>query len=423
MSAGIAWLAVLGPGSAAAWALQPVSMSPTAAPSPDQSGTPVLNASFSGTASADGIRMSLKIPDFLIVENFLDGPGPSAQASLDSLGTSQAFASMPYPGETVVALPGLLSILTGKSMPSYPFYISTSNPTSPDSHVDQPGYHLAAHSDSTSSSASARSGEETTSGSKGGSFSTVSVSVEPDGTLVSRSGTLVDLTLGPIQLSGFEVTAKVERSPDGEVKRASNLRVSHLSLAGTPIGVTDHGLVVGSSALPLDALGAVSQMVSQGETTVQFLPVDETADSIRSAGLFIKTSLQLPVKTSLQLPVVNYPVDIGVTIGRAFAMGASSAFASPPPASLTPIGTLAETTGGFPAATVGLGVAGGAPGATGEVGQHARGPTAPAQKVVRRLPMTASKWTFYPILFLAALVLLVATLGSRVRKERWAWNS
>ena len=114
-----------------------------------------MGGAFSGTASADGVRVSLTIPSFLIIENFVDGGGPSAQASLDSLGTSRAFASLPYPGETAVALPGLVGTLTGKSIPAYPFYVSTSNPTALDSHADQPGYHLASHSDPSSSSASA----------------------------------------------------------------------------------------------------------------------------------------------------------------------------------------------------------------------------------------------------------------------------
>jgi hypothetical protein len=78
----------------------------------------LTTGSFSGTASAQGVQVNLAIPDYLIVQNFLDGGGPTAQASLDSLGTSQSLASFPYPGETGAAVTGLIGILTGLSLPS-----------------------------------------------------------------------------------------------------------------------------------------------------------------------------------------------------------------------------------------------------------------------------------------------------------------
>src|SRR5919201_3531898 len=60
---------------------------PAAAPAPaDPAPGPGLAGSFSGTAAADGVRVGLAIPSFLIIENFVDGGGPTAQASLDSLG-------------------------------------------------------------------------------------------------------------------------------------------------------------------------------------------------------------------------------------------------------------------------------------------------------------------------------------------------
>src|ERR1041384_3461528 len=51
---------------------------------------------FKGQASADGIRATVAVKDYLIVEDFIDGGGPTAQAGLDSLGESTAFSSLPY---------------------------------------------------------------------------------------------------------------------------------------------------------------------------------------------------------------------------------------------------------------------------------------------------------------------------------------
>ena len=51
-------------------------------------------------------------------------------------------------------------------------------------------------------------------------------------------------------------------------------------------------------------------------------------------------------------------------------------------------------------------------------------PAAQPLTVVRRLPMTVSSLTLYPIVALAAVAVLASSLAYRVRKkERWTWNS
>src|SRR2546423_10267009 len=59
-----------------------------------------LDRSFSGGAEASGIYIRYGIPGFLAVEDFLDGGGPAAHAAFNADGTSQSFASSPYPGGT-----------------------------------------------------------------------------------------------------------------------------------------------------------------------------------------------------------------------------------------------------------------------------------------------------------------------------------
>ena len=60
--------------------------------------------------------------NFLAVENYIDGGGPVSQSTFSSAGSSQAFASLPYPGSTAVSGPGLLTGITGLPIPPYPFY-------------------------------------------------------------------------------------------------------------------------------------------------------------------------------------------------------------------------------------------------------------------------------------------------------------
>jgi hypothetical protein len=377
-------------------------------------------AAFSGTASADGIRVGLAIPDFLIIENFVDGGGPSAQATLDSLGTSKAFASLPYPGETVVALPGLVGTLTGKSIPGFPFYVATTSPATPDGHADQPGYHLESHSDASSSTASAQAGETTATGIEAGAFSTATVTAGPDGSVVSQSDTRIDLALGAIRLSGLESTASVLLGPDGKATHRSSLKVGTLSLGGITIGVTDQGLALGGLTLPLgDLLGGLGRMLSLGDTVVKFLPATETPDSILSAGLLITTSEQLPV--------VGHPAQVSITVGRAFAMASASAVPPLPDASVI-AGPGSQRPASVPLTTTPPALSGEALPPTSappsSVPVPVAAPVAQPRTVVRRLPMTVSSLTLYPIVVLAAVAVLASSLAYRVRKkERWTWNS
>ena len=390
------------------------------APAPAARAEAPGRGAFSGTASADGIRVGLAIPNFLIIENLVDGGGPSAQATLDSLGTSKAFASLPYPGETAVALPGLVGTLTGKSIPGYPSYVTTTSPATPDNHADQPGYHLGSHSDASSSTAAAQAGETTTTGIETGAFSTATVTAGSDGSVVSESDTRIDLALGAIRLSGLESTASVLLGPDGKATHRSSLRVGTLSLGGITIGVTDQGLVLGGLTLPLgDLLGGLGRMLSLGDTVVKFLPATETPDSILSAGLSITTSEQLPV--------VGHPAQVSITVGRAFAMASGSAVPPPAAASL-PAGPPQDGGASVPVTTAPPALGGDALPATSAAAPSVPVPVAaPAAQpltVVRRLPMTVSSLTLYPIVVLAAVAVLASSLAYRVRKkERWTWNS
>ena len=66
----------------------------------------------------------------------------------------------------------------------------------------------------------------------------------------------------------------------------------------------------------------------------------------------------------------------------------------------------------------------GAPGPPAPVPLPVAAPPARPVTVVRRLPMTVSSLTLYPIVVLAAVGVLASSLAYRMRKkERWAWSS
>src|SRR5262249_5361966 len=66
-------------------------------------------AGFGASSSAFGARVTMNISKAPLVPNIVDGGGPLAQTPLDSLGTSVALASFPYPGDVVLTLPGLVA--------------------------------------------------------------------------------------------------------------------------------------------------------------------------------------------------------------------------------------------------------------------------------------------------------------------------
>jgi len=68
------------------------------------------SSSFSGVASADGVRVTTSAPGFLVVEDFVDSGGPTAQAAVSDVEGNRGFASVPYPGELTIAGPGLFAV-------------------------------------------------------------------------------------------------------------------------------------------------------------------------------------------------------------------------------------------------------------------------------------------------------------------------
>jgi hypothetical protein len=90
-------------------------------------------------ASAQAIRVTYTVPDYVAVADLLDGGGPVSQVVGDTGGRSVAFASLPYPGETAVFGPGTLAAATGQPAPAaYPFYARADHPIVPKSEVKDP---------------------------------------------------------------------------------------------------------------------------------------------------------------------------------------------------------------------------------------------------------------------------------------------
>jgi len=186
---------------------------------------PASENDYSALAAGDGMRINFRMPDFLVVEDFVDSGAPTAQARIDSVGGSNGFASAPYPGQTVVTGPGTFAIATGIQFPGYyPWYTASSYPAKPKNKVEQGPIALDTTSDPQASHSNARLGAPEGSGR---TVADAAVSRADNGTVTAVATTYADLVkVGPI---GHEMrilpstptlTSKISRGSGETIVRA-----------------------------------------------------------------------------------------------------------------------------------------------------------------------------------------------------------
>ena len=221
---------------------------------------------FSGSATAEGVRLSLSATNAPVTNTPVDGTAPIAEAALDSLGSSQAFASSPYPGYYAVAGPGLIRALSqGRlDLPGYPLYARSEYPATPQQQVEHPLVALAAESSENHARGVARSGldqDATSSGVRQLSEAAVRVAENRTDATADASSSVYGLRLGPLALTEFQARARIVRSATGETTRTATsggsgkfgsveFRISDdgIHLAGQPVGEPPEQVVSGNGA-------------------------------------------------------------------------------------------------------------------------------------------------------------------------------
>jgi hypothetical protein len=399
------------------------------------------SAAFSAVASADGIRISAFAPGFLVAEEVMDGGGPTAQASISDLEGSQGFASVPYPGSNALAFPGIFAIVTGQQFPaSYPFFVASSHPTTPEGKVDQPGLYMESKSDAGSSAASARFGPSD----KGGNASSsAKVARQADGGVTAEALGVADFfEAGPVKVKGFVSKAQVTRSPGGEPQRSSSMEFASMTIGDTPITMRGSGLVVGGTTVPFEGFAPVREALKQAGVTVEVLQATDTEDGVLSPGLQITRQQEFPGGTlnvtytlgrtlaAARAAAVAPSVDLG--LGSAPELGDSGASADPGTPSLaqesaTEPASLSEAASPF-AGDAGLGFSG-----SGSATDVAASPADSSAAVAAPSPGTATEgaelvasqpapgpkspvsgWGLFPMLLLAGGLLAAAPLSRRL---------
>jgi hypothetical protein len=274
-------------------------------------------------ASAAGARISWVVPGQFAVEEVVDGGGPVAQSRLDA-GSSESFASLPYPGGTAVAYQGLFSVATGISSPfAYPFYVQATNPGAPEAEVADPSgtYRLQAKAAGPSTTAGARFRPGAPEAIISGGEATTGIAIEGP-TVVSSAESLaeaISLAGGTLQIGSVRsrsVTTYTDGAGTPETK--TSLMVDGLSAGGTRFGVGPDGFVVLGQPVPSapkEAQAVLEQILGPAGLSLRFVQAQALPGGGQAAALEIvarQTQPQFPSSTvSLRLGGASSTVSLG----------------------------------------------------------------------------------------------------------------
>jgi len=337
------------------------------------------------TSAADGVRVTVSAANAPVTNVPFDLGAPVAQATLDSLQTSQSFAALPYPGDLVVAGPGTTAGFSGGKVtpPNYPFIVQASNPVTPEATLDKPGYRLHASAGPSEAASSASSGLRRDSGAVAAAVATSEARRGDDGTLRAASASEVTgFSAGPLTIGSVRSTAEVVAPASGPPTKRSELDVRGVKVGDVAVEITPGGIRLAGSQTPLPPTGAVAQALRTNGVELGYLSPRQTDDVV------VSPAVAVTVTRSLDGPVSRIRVTyiLGRSVARIGTASGSSDSAGGVAASPEPLGdrtpgvlpTVGDTTPSAPgAATVAAPVPGPAPvlaGAALPVAGHAIGP-------------------------------------------------
>jgi hypothetical protein len=259
-------------------------------------------------ATAQGVRTSLTIPGFLLVESVFDGGGPVAQAVLDSAGGA-GFASLPYPGETAMAVPGLIAAGGGPALPTYPLYVSATG-SQPDQGVSDPAgmYALRAVVSATGATADGRlgsHGQAVVSGSQTHTeVSRVAEAVTATAEAVTEG---ISVAEGALMIGSVRSRSRTVLRPPASGAGAANLQTTtELVVEGGRAGAFSFsygpdGLAVNGGAVPIPAgsgLAALNQALAPASVKLGIVRGEDVAGGRSSDVLMVEQQVSLPTGQS-----------------------------------------------------------------------------------------------------------------------------
>jgi hypothetical protein len=282
---------------------------------------------YSALASATGARTDVALQGQLVPG--ADAALPAAQALLDSVEGSRAFAGAPYssaasdnvgagsgaPGGIPGIGPALGPALAPFFVPnSVPVFAVSSHPTTPSASKPVPGGNIEAKSAAQSSEARAVLGSASEQSAIAATNSTGKVVCTAESSLeaVAANATSGINIANTLRISSVQSHAKVVVDQDGKRTLEGSMSIDGAAVNGQAVAITEKGIVVGTAATPLP--DTVTPALKAAGIEVQYVTSekDESTGSVMSPGLVVRLTQTVP---SLG------PVTYTYSFGRALARG------------------------------------------------------------------------------------------------------
>ena len=406
--------------------------------------TPV---SATGIVTANGVGVDVLIPNYLIVQDVATGV-PTAQSQYNSAAQSGAgFAALPYPGDTIVNAPALVSVLLGRSFPlSYPVYAVSRSGDGPQA-VQNQAAGLSLTADSEEGAVVANATEASPGGNPSASSIVCDTSSKIDGNgnlVVTGDSDVKGLTVAGVLTIG-EVHTHVVTTYDhsgGKPTNVASTVITGASIAGVPVSIGGDGLKVAGTALgglqPL--LGTINAALAAAKVKVSALSVTNTDTGAIAGGLQIVTTQTIPAPGN-PMGTVTYSVG-GVTTSVVAGSGAGVYNGTPPSTTTPPVTSpTPPAAGSAPPAgsTTGTGSTGSVLPVTGTTGGALAGaaplssppqlaaPAAPAVTMPQTMLLARQLGhplrVFYLVLLVGGLAGMVSTALWKLKGAKARWTS
>jgi hypothetical protein len=223
----------------------------------------------------------------------------------------------------------------------------------------------------------------------------------------------VDFGAGSLlQIDGVQTSASASRASGAALHTSSKLSAANISIGGIGLSLTDQGLQVAGTSIPIPGIGStlaslLGSLASSG-ITLTYLPAKQLPDGVQSAALQVIEQQKVPGQGN---------VVVTVTIGGVMAtidstvVSAVSGSSSPLPGSSLPSTpfTMSPIISGLPSSSVLPSTS--TPSSVSSTGSVPGGST-PQQitELIRNaLPLKGSASVFYLALMAGALLALMAT--------------
>jgi hypothetical protein len=324
---------------------------PAAGAQADDTGARSGLVTAAGDAAASGVRFTYEVPaEFLAASTPFDGGGPVAQASIGS-GLARSAASLPFPGDVVIAGPGLFYTVSGITLPgSYPFYVAAEYPTAPESKLADPSgqYRLSAGATDHSASSVAQAVFGPSGQGSGGSRTTTSIETQPDGSAIARAESVSEalaLGEGVLKIASVRSTSVTELAAGAmEAVTKRSLSVEGATVAGQPVTIDAGGIHAGTGTAPIpfgSGADQVSTALAQSGLSARVLREDDGAGG---------SSEVLQVQSRHPLPFAGNPEGVfSWRIGKVTSSLVRTGFLPAPKAEATSDMTTSGSTTSAPA--------------------------------------------------------------------------